>query len=76
VRGGREGRAGGWGKWGGGGATGTNTYAFITINMADLTDFRNILLNGFYLVSFALFQTFGNVNQTVRLKVLPMTQQV
>jgi hypothetical protein len=46
------------------------------VNMADLTDFRNILLDGLYLVSFASFQTFRNANKTIRLKVLPMTPQV
>jgi hypothetical protein len=50
------------------GATGTSHYAFIMFNMADLTDFRNILLDGLYLVSFASFQTFGNVNKTIKAK--------
>jgi hypothetical protein len=49
--------------WGGvGGRGGIHLYTFtIFNNRADLTDFKNILLEGLYLVSLASFQIFGKL---------------
>ena len=52
-----------WGGVGGrGGGGGIHLYTFTTFdNKADLTDFKNMRLEGLYLVSLALFQIFGKL---------------
>ncbi len=47
---------------GSGGEGGIHLYTFtIFDNKADLTDFKNIRLDGLYLVSLASFQIFGKL---------------